>query len=86
MSDENDSYRGPYHQCLSERETLITCMAVHKAIPEADVSYTEYNPGLWAVMVDEEHWPQFRQLDRQWIDVVDECYLRSVLFKINDLN
>ncbi|NDC87984.1 MAG: hypothetical protein EB075_04120 [Bacteroidetes bacterium] len=61
-------------------------MAVHKAIPEADVSYTEYNPGLWAVMVDEEHWPQFRQLDRQWIDVVDECYLRSVLFKINDLN
>ena len=86
MSDENDSYRGPYHQCLSERETLIACMAVHKAIPEADVSYTEYNPGLWAVMVDEEHWPQFRKLDRQWIDIVDDCYLRSVLFRINDLN
>ena len=84
MSD--DSYKGPYHQCLSERETLITCLAVHKAIPEAEVSYTEYNPGMWAVMVDEEHWPQFRKLDRTWIDIVDECYLRSVLFKINDLN
>jgi len=86
MSDESDSYRGPYHQCLSERETMITCLAVHKAMPEAEVSYTEYNPGMWAVMVDEEHWPQFRKLDRTWIDIVDECYLRSVLFRINDLN
>jgi len=85
MSDD-DSYRGPYHQCRSERETLITCMAVQKAVPEAEVSYTEYNPGMRAVMVDEAHWPQFRKLDRQWIDIVDDCYLRSVLFKINDLN
>jgi protein gp37 len=84
MSDE--TYKGPYHQCHSERETMITCLAVEKALPTADVSWIHYSQNHWAVIVDPEHWPQFRKLDRQWIDVVDDCYLRSVLFRINDLN
>lgn len=84
MSDEH--YRGPYQPCYSERETLITALAIEKAIPEADVIWSQIDPHSWAVMTDEATWPQFRALNGRWVDVVDEACLRSVLFRICDLN
>lgn len=84
MSDEH--YRGPYYQCRSERETLIAAMAIEKAIPTADVFWAQIDPDSWAVMVDEASWSALRALHGQWVDIVDDCYLRSVLFRIEDLN